>query len=255
MGWLVSLVINIVVCVVVQVTETLSTETVWLAPAPGTYFATVVAYNRALHPSAPVCSNGITIDSSPPVITRVSLPDMTPHPSRPISFIPYHTAFNVSWDASDNTEIREYQVAIATSADLLDSAPDILPASSTGRLAFRTVYNDSLASGTALFVELTAIDVAGNSATHTLGPVVMDTTPPVFEGDLTITTAAGHVAVTWSGANITDEEEGREALLMEYAVGEWVGQGWGEGLDHYPKMCCDLLYLPIPWMPHPHPHR
>lgn len=212
-------------CVVVQVTETVSNEAVWLAPAPGIYFATVVAYNSALRPSAPVCSNGITIDSSPPIITRVSLPDMTPHPSQPISFVPYHTFFNVSWDARDNTEIREYRVAIATSADLLYSTPDILPASSTGRLAFRTIYNDSLGSGTTLFVVLTATDLAGNTATHTLGPVVMDTTPPMFEGNLTITPTASHVMVTWSGANVTDEEEGNDALQVEYAVGEWVGQG------------------------------
>ena len=249
--------LSLIVCVVVQVIETLSTEAVWQAPSPGTYFASVVAYNRALRPSTPVCSNGITIDHSPPVITRISLPDMTPHPTEPISFVPYHTAFNVSWDASDNTAIREYQVAIATSADLLDSAPDILPSSSTGRLAFRTVYNDTLSSGTEMFVRLTATDLAGNTATHTVGPIVMDTTPPVFEGNLTITTTASHVLVTWSGANVTDKEEGDEALRMEYAVGEWEGQGreGRGGLDQHPAVMyvvtciilshgCSTLYPP-----------
>ena len=234
---------------VVQVTETVSSEAVWLAPNPGTYFATVVAYNSALRPSAAVCSNGITIDSSPPVFTRVSLPAMTPHPSQPISFVPYHTFFNLSWDASDNTGIREYQVAIATSADLLGSTPDILPSSSTGRLAFRTVYNASLVSGSTLFVMLTATDLAGNTATHTLGPVVMDTTPPVFEGNFTITSTANHVIVTWSGVNITDEEEGSEALEVEYAVGEWVGQGEGgagPGRLPYAVTCCPSHPVALP---------
>ncbi|KAI8509825.1 hypothetical protein Bbelb_122530 [Branchiostoma belcheri] len=45
----------------------------WTAPVPGTYFCTVVAYNPALSPSQPACSDGITLDASPPSVQHVRL--------------------------------------------------------------------------------------------------------------------------------------------------------------------------------------
>ncbi|XP_076085327.1 uncharacterized protein LOC143056126 [Mytilus galloprovincialis] len=41
----------------------------------GTYYFTVVAYNRALDPSEPVCSDGVTIDSSVPGVKEVVVTD------------------------------------------------------------------------------------------------------------------------------------------------------------------------------------
>ncbi|XP_071123054.1 uncharacterized protein [Mytilus edulis] len=41
----------------------------------GTYYFTVVAYNRALDPSEPVCSDGVTIDSSVPRVKEVVVKD------------------------------------------------------------------------------------------------------------------------------------------------------------------------------------
>ena len=37
----------------------------------GTYYITVVAYNEALEPSTPVCSDGITIDTTPPQVQPI----------------------------------------------------------------------------------------------------------------------------------------------------------------------------------------
>ncbi|XP_078658232.1 uncharacterized protein LOC144903715, partial [Branchiostoma floridae x Branchiostoma belcheri] len=45
----------------------------WTAPVAGTYFCTVVAYNPALSPSQPACSDGITVDASPPSVQHVKL--------------------------------------------------------------------------------------------------------------------------------------------------------------------------------------
>ncbi|XP_019633113.1 PREDICTED: uncharacterized protein LOC109476570 [Branchiostoma belcheri] len=41
------------------------------ASSPGTYYCTVVAFNRALSASEPVCSDGILYDTSPPSITNI----------------------------------------------------------------------------------------------------------------------------------------------------------------------------------------
>ncbi|XP_078696223.1 uncharacterized protein LOC144924666 [Branchiostoma floridae x Branchiostoma belcheri] len=53
------------------VVNTTSTHVTWKAPHPGTYYSTVVAFNRALEPSEPVCSDGVTVDSTPPVLREV----------------------------------------------------------------------------------------------------------------------------------------------------------------------------------------
>eukprot|EP00058_Branchiostoma_floridae_P023180 XP_002608670.1 hypothetical protein BRAFLDRAFT_73893 [Branchiostoma floridae] len=45
----------------------------WAAPIAGTYFCTVVAYNPALTPSSPVCSDGITVDISPPSVRHIKI--------------------------------------------------------------------------------------------------------------------------------------------------------------------------------------
>ena len=46
----------------------------WIAPIPGRrYFASVVAYNKALEPSKVVCSDGITIDITPPQVTSIDI--------------------------------------------------------------------------------------------------------------------------------------------------------------------------------------
>lgn len=46
----------------------------WEAPGEGSYYITVVAYNNALQPSQPVCSDGITVDLTPPKFMGVSIP-------------------------------------------------------------------------------------------------------------------------------------------------------------------------------------
>ena len=54
--------------------QTTSNMVVWTAPSPETYYTTVVAYNGALQPSQPVCSDGVTVDRQPPVFGGVVIP-------------------------------------------------------------------------------------------------------------------------------------------------------------------------------------
>lgn len=62
-------------CFPLKVIETYNTFGSHTATADGTYYFTVVAYNRALDPSDPVCSDGVTIDSSVPGVKEVVVKD------------------------------------------------------------------------------------------------------------------------------------------------------------------------------------
>lgn len=53
--------------------ETYETSGTFEAPGNGTYYFTVVAYNRALEASEPVCSDGVTIDTTVPTISEVNI--------------------------------------------------------------------------------------------------------------------------------------------------------------------------------------
>ena len=54
-------------------TRTTSTHASWTSPSPGLYYVTIIAYNRALEPSDPVCSDGVMIDTSPPELSKISI--------------------------------------------------------------------------------------------------------------------------------------------------------------------------------------
>lgn len=58
-----------------QIIETYNTFGSHTVNGDGTYYFTVVAYNRALDPSEPVCSDGVTIDSSVPGVKEVVVTD------------------------------------------------------------------------------------------------------------------------------------------------------------------------------------
>ncbi|XP_078701246.1 uncharacterized protein LOC144927586 [Branchiostoma floridae x Branchiostoma belcheri] len=63
-----------------SITRTTDTNAVYTAPSPGTYFCTVVAYNHALDPSAPVCSDGVTVDVTPPTLTAIHVDHLAVRP-------------------------------------------------------------------------------------------------------------------------------------------------------------------------------
>lgn len=53
--------------------ETDRTEASFKVATEGRYFVTVVAYNRALEPSKPVCSDGVTISTTSLSVKEVSI--------------------------------------------------------------------------------------------------------------------------------------------------------------------------------------
>lgn len=54
-----------------QINDTVNTFATYDAPSPGTYYITVVAYNKAFHMSKPVCSDGVTITTTIPSVKNV----------------------------------------------------------------------------------------------------------------------------------------------------------------------------------------
>ncbi len=68
------------------VVQTMEEYASWLAPGDGTYYVTVVAYNNALQPSEPVCSDGITVDNVSPVFEGIRIPGSVVEPGLVVSW-------------------------------------------------------------------------------------------------------------------------------------------------------------------------
>ncbi|KAK3092481.1 hypothetical protein FSP39_003428 [Pinctada imbricata] len=64
---------NITFATIFQELDGAESDYVVSLPKEGKYYVTVIAYNHAVMPSRAVCSDGITFDSSPPIIFNVTL--------------------------------------------------------------------------------------------------------------------------------------------------------------------------------------
>jgi hypothetical protein len=56
-----------------KVKETYALHATHTVATEGTYYICVVAYNRALEPSKPVCSDGVTVTTTIPVVSEVDI--------------------------------------------------------------------------------------------------------------------------------------------------------------------------------------
>ena len=56
-----------------QIIRTINTFASLDVTVIGKYHVTVMAYNAALEPSSPVCSDGVTIDLTPPILEAVAV--------------------------------------------------------------------------------------------------------------------------------------------------------------------------------------
>ena len=84
-----------------QVSRIISTHASWVAHSSGTYYTTVVAYNYALDPSTAMCSDGVTIDTTPPNLSDIHIENSRIKPGLVAD------AENDIWIVSNNVEYKK----------------------------------------------------------------------------------------------------------------------------------------------------
>lgn len=196
------------------VMETSETQAVWQAPGPGTYFVTVVAYNHALQPSLPACSDGITIDLSAPVINDVIIVGAVE--TEDIVYITTDHHINVTWEATDDVGIRDYHVAAVSEEALLQGQS--INFTFAGRTSyFSLLDSDLLNQGNTFYIVVKATDLALHEDEMVLGPVRVDISPPDISGNLTVERGRDHVIVTWQNDSFIDDQSGVTAI--DFSIG------------------------------------
>ncbi|XP_078682420.1 uncharacterized protein LOC144916894 [Branchiostoma floridae x Branchiostoma belcheri] len=219
-----------------QVANTTSTNAVWEATHPGLYHCTVIAFNRALEPSEPVCSDGVTIDVTPPVIADLSVDNLhyTPGVVRGKD-----GELSLQWTGEDpESEIYDFEVGL--SSTLSPDLPDILPFTSTNAHSHFTTYHPDLDEGKQFYLVLKAINRAQMSTTKVLGPFIVDVTPPVFSSVIEVTLEENNgsqaLVARWDSrpTSVHDIDDTGRIYKFEYSVG------------HHPGTTEVLDFAPLP---------
>ena len=197
-----------------EVGETADTSATWTAPDTGAYYVTVVAYNHALQPSLPACSDGVIVDQSAPVIDEIVIPGAVE--TADMTYITTDHNLNVSWAASDNSGIREYHVA-AVSEDAYRQGQSANFTSTGGRPYLSLLDPELLSAGNTFYIIIKATDLAQHETEAIVGPITIDISPPVVHGNLTVERTGDHVIVTWQNDSFTDNQSG--VVTVEYSIG------------------------------------
>lgn len=74
--------------------------------------------------------------------------------------------------------------------------------------------------GNLFYLVLREEDLAGLITELTVGPILIDQTPPLVNGSLYVQQENGHVIVMWDEDTFAEEEEGEDSITLQYAIGE-----------------------------------
>ncbi|XP_070572151.1 uncharacterized protein [Ptychodera flava] len=270
--------------------NTTSTHAQWVAPSSGKYYCTVITYNKAMSPSKPVCSDGVVIDTTEPVIREVHIDDVYVRPrliedsnstiwyvdkkrkrqrieniSRmcrdavstemdidlyPIlvldvndtslavtdeecislsnaprgGFIRKENHLSLRWIGEDaESGIFDYEVGLSSASSGLD--PDILPFTSTNAHADYLNYHPNLGEGDEFYVIIKATNRARFETTKFIGPLLVDVTPPVFNGDIVVSIERVNegeefLVARWNQDAFFDNDDSEPLTNYAIAVGD-----------------------------------
>lgn len=127
---------------------------------------------------------------------------------------------HLQWAARDDeSDMEEFFVGLGQDRTM-ESAPDVLPFVQTHG---HSVYHGHLGlnHGTVFFIFLQALSKAGLFTNLTLGPVVIDVTPPEVSTTLTADVQEGFLVVTWSNGTFIDPEQSYDAgFEVHFRVGQ-----------------------------------
>lgn len=165
-----------------------------------------------------------------PADSCLTAPPFTP--SQPTYLTSEH-ALNVSWFANDNFGFQDFQVGIIEAENYTNNGDSGIAYFSTGgQLHFSILNPEILSSGRSFYLSIRAIDMASNEASVTVGPIIVDISPPEVDGNLLVERNLDHVIVRWNETVFSDEEDLNPIVSFKYAIGK---------LFHAPTICTNIV--------------
>ena len=129
-----------------------------------------------------------------------------------------HT-LNMSWIAYDDIGIREYRIGIISPDNFTQDGSQV-DYYQTARQSHYSFFDSQLLSnGNQFFLSVRALDLAQQEAMVNIGPILIDVTPPAFNGSLELVRQLDHVIVTWVDEAFSDDESGLTIESFAFAIG------------------------------------
>lgn len=136
-------------------------------------------------------------------------------PFSSVTYTAVDAVLNITWQATDDILVRNYYLGVASMWNKTTS-PDLLPFQST---AGHTHFSTPVMSGIEFFLVVKAVDVAMQETNVLVGPVVVDVSPPMINGSLSLNYIGALIIVSWEEEAFSDADDWFP-LSVEYAVGQ-----------------------------------
>lgn len=129
----------------------------------------------------------------------------------------------LTWAARDNeSDVDEFYVGIGQDRTS-EAAPDLSPFSPTHGHALYHVRHSGLGHGAVFFIFLRVLSKAGLYANITLGPIIIDVTPPLVTENLAALVDGEFLVVQWGDKSFRDlEQPAGVDFVITYRVGKYV---------------------------------
>ncbi|XP_062620625.1 uncharacterized protein LOC134282208, partial [Saccostrea cucullata] len=134
-------------------------------------------------------------------------------------YIPSDT-ISLSWNVTDlETQIHDILIGFASTKSQSET-PDILSFTPAKRLQSDKRLHSALDSGTPFYITIKATSKAGLETSATIGPVVIDDTPPLYRGGVNIVLGDKFAFVAWTNETFVDEEQDEPISMVLFKIGQ-----------------------------------
>ncbi|XP_038050879.1 uncharacterized protein LOC119724031 [Patiria miniata] len=135
-------------------------------------------------------------------------------------FIPTDKHLSMSWTGEDaESSIYDYEIGLST--DPSNLTPDLVTFRSTAGRDHFIMYHPDISHGSVFYLVLKAVNKAQLSTFKKIGPIVVDTTPPVFVGRVSVHAEDEYLIAEWGESGFIDDED--TSLRYQVAIGSSPG--------------------------------
>ncbi|KAL5007590.1 hypothetical protein ScPMuIL_016396 [Solemya velum] len=136
--------------------------------------------------------------------------------------LPTLSQIEISWSvAGSPSGVYDYEVGMSTANN---PDPSLLGFTTTQHHTHFRVDRAYIPEDSIFYLLIKAISKSGvQSEVRTIGPLIMDSTPPTFTGEITLEHNGGFLVANWEKSSVHDTEHGSYPLSYSFAVGEHSG--------------------------------
>ncbi|XP_022105050.1 uncharacterized protein LOC110986986 isoform X2 [Acanthaster planci] len=121
-------------------------------------------------------------------------------------FLPTHKHVTISWTGDDvESSIYDYEIGLST--DPLNPTPDLVTFTSTSGHDHFVMYHPHISQGAVFYLALKATNKAQLSTLKVIGPITVDTTPPMFVGRVSFHVEGDYLIAEWGEDGFIDDED------------------------------------------------